>query len=120
MAAALTALAVDSHEPAALARWWHAVLGGELTVDAEGEASLRLASPPLSVDFLRVPEAKAAKNRLHLDINPVGGNQDAELERLLSLGAVRVDVGQPADARWFVLSDPEGNEFCLLRTPVSP
>jgi predicted enzyme related to lactoylglutathione lyase len=63
--------------------------------------------------FVPVPEAKAVKNRLHIDLNPSGCDQAEELERLLSLGARQVDVGQ-VDVPWVVLADPEGNEFCLL------
>jgi len=62
-----------------------------------------------------VPDGpKLTKNRLHLDIKPVNRDQAAELDRLLALGARQVDVGQGARS-WFVLADPEGNEFCLCR-----
>lgn len=63
--------------------------------------------------FLAVPEGKQAKNRLHLGLRP--DDQDAEVARLLGLGATRADVGQGADKTWVVLADPEGNEFCVLR-----
>jgi hypothetical protein len=63
--------------------------------------------------FLRVPEAKTTKNRLHLDLRPVGCGQAVELGRLLKLGARLVDIGQ-GEQDWFVLADPEGNEFCVL------
>jgi hypothetical protein len=62
--------------------------------------------------FLPVPESKTIKNRLHLDFAP--DDQDAEVARLVGLGARRVDVGQVTDAPWVVLADPEGNEFCVL------
>ena len=62
--------------------------------------------------FLRVPEAKTIKNRLHLDLRP--DDQDAEVARLLALGATRADIGQ-GQQTWVVLADPEGNEFCVLR-----
>jgi len=55
---------------------------------------------------------KPARNRLHLDVKPVNRGQQAELDRLLALGARQVDVGQ-GDQSWYVLADPEGNEFCL-------
>jgi hypothetical protein len=70
--------------------------------------------------FLLVEEAKTGKNRLHIDLRP--DVQDAEVTRLVDLGARRVDVGQ-GEAPWVVLADPEGNEFCVLRsadTTVSP
>jgi hypothetical protein len=62
--------------------------------------------------FLRVPGGKTTKNRLHIDLNPAG--QQAEVRRLLTLGARRVDIGQGDDAEWVVMADPEGNEFCVL------
>jgi len=63
--------------------------------------------------FLRVPEAKELKNRLHLDLRP--DDQAAELARFEALGARRVDVGQRVDSSWVVLADLEGNEFCILQ-----
>jgi hypothetical protein len=63
--------------------------------------------------FVTVPEAKTVKNRLHLDIRPVDGSHETEVERLIGLGARRADVGQ-GSAPWVVLADPEGNEFCVL------
>lgn len=65
--------------------------------------------------FVRVAEHKQVKNRLHLDLAPhLSDDRDAEIERLLGLGATRADVGQPADASFDVFRDPESNEFCLL------
>jgi hypothetical protein len=61
--------------------------------------------------FQAVTDQKHAKNRLHLDFRPEA--QDAEVERLIALGASRVDVGQ-GEVPWVVLADPEGNEFCVL------
>ena len=66
--------------------------------------------------FLRVPDAKAGKNRLHLDLRPA--DQAAEVARLEELGARRVDIGQ-GSVRWVVMADPDGNEFCVL-TPLAP
>jgi hypothetical protein len=66
--------------------------------------------------FVPVPEPKTIKNRLHIDVLPVGGDQAQEVERVLALGARRVDVGQGVQT-WVVLADPEGNEFCVLRDP---
>ena len=65
--------------------------------------------------FVPVAEGKAVKNRLHIDLAPhTSQDRDAEIARLERLGATRVDVGQPGDATWTVLADPEGNEFCVL------
>lgn len=67
--------------------------------------------------FLEVPDAKQLKNRVHLDLKPADGMRDEELARLLKLGAREVaDLRQPDGTGWVVLSDPEGNEFCILRS----
>jgi len=65
-----------------------------------------------------VPEAKSAKNRLHLDVRAEGSSTSEELQRLLNLGARRIDVGQGPEISWVVLADPEGNELCLLTRTV--
>ena len=120
MAARFTELIVDARDPEALARFWAAVTGWERTGTDEG--AVELADPGGGVPtlvFVPVPEAKQGKNRLHIDLNPVGCDQAEELDRLLGLGARPVDVGQGDDVTWVVLADPEGNEFCLLRTRVA-
>ena len=86
-------------------------VGGVITIAAPDGSS-----PPL--DVAAVQERKTGKNRLHLDLRADGVPTGNELERLLHLGARRVDVGQGAGVTWVVLSDPEGNEFCLLSRPV--
>ena len=113
----IAALAVDCHDPPALAHWWSRLLGGEVEVDDDGDATLRTPGG-LAVDFARVPESKTVKNRLHLDLRADGTTRDEELDRLIALGARRVDVGQGPDVSWVVLADPEGNEFCLLQRTV--
>ena len=72
------------------------------------------AGRDIALSFLPVPEEKVVKNRLHIDVSPVGMEQFEELERLRRLGAVSVDVGRGEQSS-VVLSDPEGKEFCLLR-----
>jgi len=112
-------LAVDSTDPAALATFWAETLGWRRTYEDEDEVVLEppAGSPEDGVVpdliFLRVPEDKAGKNRLHLDLRPV--DQAAEVARLEALGARRVSVGQGDDVTWVVLADPDGNEFCVLR-----
>ncbi len=115
----IQSLCIDSTDPARLAAFWRDVLGWRITHDDPDEIVLE---PPAGsradgvvpdLLFLRVPESKAGKNRLHLDLRPV--NQAAEVARLEGLGARRVDVGQGPDATWVVLADPDGNEFCVLR-----
>ena len=82
-------------------------------VDAD-EIELRPPDPAAGTAllFLRVPDGKSGKNRLHLDLRP--DDQAREVERILALGAKKVDIGQ-GEQSWVVLADPEGNEFCILR-----
>jgi Glyoxalase-like domain len=61
--------------------------------------------------FVKVPDEKVGKNRLHFDLRPA--DQAAQVERLIGLGAKPIDIGQ-GDVTWVVLADPEGNEFCVL------
>ena len=119
MAARFTELIVDAADPPALARWWADVLGWRVT--EEDDEGVEIADPGgalPTIVFGPVPEPKTAKNRLHIDVNPVGCDQDEELQRLLSMGATPADVGQGDRVTWVVLADPEGNEFCLLRRTV--
>ena|SRR5215472_4311063 len=114
---------IDCADPKRVATFWSQVLDwplkeeptGELWISSTGEES---APPPVLI-FVTVPEPKTVKNRMHLDVNPSGVDQAEELERLLSLGARRVDIGQ-GDVSWVVLADVEGNEFCLLSSRVDP
>ena len=120
MPVVISQLAVDAIDPAAQARWWREVLGGTVDDADPEEIALLPGSGLPEILFLRVPETKSVKNRLHLDVRPAdGSDQRAELRRLLDLGARRVDVGQGPDVPWVVLADPEGNEFCLLRMTPS-
>ena len=94
----------------------------ELDRDAEGciEIGPRDRGPVPTLVFNRSDDPRRGKLPLHLDVNPPDREQPAELERLLGLGARQADVGQSADVSWHVLADPEGNEFCLLRSRVDP
>ena len=113
MASRIHTVTVDCADPARLAEFWAAALGWSAGRDDGGEEAWAEpadgAAPPLL--FVRVPEEKAGKNRIHLDLAP--DDQEAEVRRLEGLGATRVDVGQ-RDVSWVVLADPEGNEFCVL------
>jgi predicted enzyme related to lactoylglutathione lyase len=105
---------VDARDPAALGRWWQEALGWSVVNNDPEEFEIRPApdrTPGLL--FVRVAEAKTLKNRLHLDFRP--DDQDEEVERMIALGAVRADIGQ-GEQSWVVLADPEGNEFCILRS----
>ena len=109
---------IDSRDPAALGRWWQEALGWEVVNADPGEFEIRPAADRLpGLLFVPVREAKAVKNRLHLDFRP--DDRDGEVERLLALGATRADVGQ-GEQSWVVLADPEGNEFCILSSGGSP
>jgi Glyoxalase-like domain len=106
---------VDARDHRALAHWWAEALGWVVVYDDDDDAEIRPApdvTPGLL--FIRVPDERVVKNRLHLDFRP--DDQAAEVRRLTGMGARRVDVGQ-GDVSWVVLADPEGNEFCVLRAP---
>ena len=103
---------VDAVDPEALAAWWREALGWVDISEPGDEPELRPTADALpGLLFVRVPEPKSVKDRLHLDFRP--DDQAAEVARLEALGATRVDVGQ-VDPSWVVLADPEGNEFCVL------
>ncbi len=130
MASRLTEISLDCHDPARLAEFWTAALDW-VVLDAEPglvEIGPVRASDQELLDAVRsgpvaptmflaaVPEDKVAKNRLHLDLSPVDRSRDEEVERLVALGATRADVGQTGEESWVVMADPEGNEFCVLRS----
>ncbi len=118
VSSSFTELAIDCADPGALAAFWCAVLGYEVrgTGADAGLVTIGSTTDPRAVTlaFAQVPEAKTVKNRLHLDLNPGDRSQEQEVERLVALGAGRVDVGQGPDDDWVVMADPEGNEFCVL------
>ena len=100
--------------PREVGLFWSAALGWPLVWDQDEETAIR--APDGTGPFITwgppvVP--KVAKNRLHLDLAPDGGRQPEEVERLVALGATRVDIGQ-GEVPWVVLADPNGNEFCVL------
>jgi Glyoxalase-like domain len=122
------AVVVDCRDFKAQSRWWAEALDWRVGFEADDEV---VVVPPHALDetrdvpplerspglvFVSVPEGKAVKNRLHIDVAPPpDGDQEAEVRRLEAMGATRVGVGQdPATATWVVMADPEGNEFCVL------
>jgi hypothetical protein len=107
----IAALAIDCHDPPELARWWGRLLGGSAEVDSDGDATLHTPDG-LTIDFLRVPEAKSVKNRLHLDLRST--DLAEATEQAVALGATRADDVYDGGG-WQVMRDPEGNEFCFLR-----
>lgn len=136
MTSRFSELVVNCRDPRALAEFWCAVLGYRVleTLDGlveigpadfladtpeafseEWKARVRAGPPAPTIVFAVVPEPKTVKNRLHIDVSPIDATHEAEVERILALGAERADVGQ-GDVSWTVLRDPEGNEFCVLRS----
>jgi predicted enzyme related to lactoylglutathione lyase len=113
---------VDSHDLELEARFWSGVLGWRITYRSDDEWAIEPPEGSPEVDvvpdilFVKVPDEKVVKNRLHFDLRPK--DQEAEVGRILALGATRADIGQ-TDVTWVVLADPEGNEFCVLR-PLDP
>jgi catechol 2,3-dioxygenase-like lactoylglutathione lyase family enzyme len=104
---------VDAADPEALGRWWTEALGWVVVNDAPDEFEIRPSPDRLpGLLFTSVPEGKVVKNRLHLDFRP--DDHEAEVARLLALGARHADVGQTGEESWVTLADPEGNEFCVL------
>ncbi|MFI2644406.1 VOC family protein [Streptomyces sp. NPDC018610] len=126
MTSRFTELVVDCRDPERLAAFWSAVLGFTVIDRSEGKVEIgswiptveevRARQMPPTLVFVRVPEDKKVKNRLHLDVSPIDGSTDEEVARLLGLGAVKVDVGQGPGRSWVVMADPEGNEFDVMRT----
>jgi predicted enzyme related to lactoylglutathione lyase len=105
-------IVVDAEDPPRLARWWAEALGYVIVSERPDEVEIRRGPDELpGILFGTVPDAKTVKNRLHFDLRP--DDQEAEVERLVDMGARPVDIGQGAPG-WVVLADPEGNEFCVL------
>jgi predicted enzyme related to lactoylglutathione lyase len=117
-------ITIDSEDPHKLAEFWASALDWKITYSDEIEVCLELldGSPEVGripdILFLKNPDKKQVKNRLHLDLRPQ--NQEAEVSRLEALGAKRIEIGQSdyPETTWVVMADPEGNEFCVLR-PLS-
>ena len=95
--------------------FWSAALGWPLVWDQDQETAIQAPGGGTKIAWGGPPERpKTGKNRLHFDLAPpVDGDQHAEVDRLISLGATRIDIGQ-GDVNWVVMADPEGNEFCVL------
>ena len=121
-------IVVDCRDMRAQAAWWADVLGWKKIFEADDEVVIvpqwvtpdRAKATPWDqvgpgLVFVPVPEGKTVKNRLHIDLAPhISDDRDAEIARLLAMGATRVDVGQTGEESWDVFADPEGNEFCVL------
>ncbi|WP_169313869.1 VOC family protein [Stackebrandtia nassauensis] len=129
MASRWNSTVIDARDPKRLARWWAEVLDYRVVFETTDmtfiadhtypklivtDTTRAFETPPVGPGllFISVGAEKHAKNRVHLDINPE--DQDAEVERLVDMGARHVDVGH-GDRHWVVLADPEGNEFCVMK-----
>jgi hypothetical protein len=121
MASRATNFCIDAHDPYAQTLWWAQVLE-DFTIDPADDMSpddeeCGLDGPDdRYLLFLKVPEPKTVKNRMHLCLQPTDRDRDEEVDRILGLGATMFDDRREGpDKGWAVLADPEGNEFCVLR-----
>ncbi|GAA4899764.1 glyoxalase/bleomycin resistance protein/dioxygenase superfamily protein [Stackebrandtia albiflava] len=110
MASRWHATVIDARDPKRLARWWAEVLGFRVSYEDTHVTAIAGDREP-GLSFVSASGDKKARNRIHLDIDP--DDQNAEVERLVDMGARRVDDGRHRTS-WIVLADPEGNEFCVL------
>lgn len=119
MASRASNFCIDAADPWAQTQWWAAVLEDFTLPEDEDQGpddeECGLVGPDgRYLLFLRVPEAKTVKNRMHLCLRPTDRSRDEEVERILALGATMYDDRRDGDRGWAVLADPEGNEFCVL------
>jgi predicted enzyme related to lactoylglutathione lyase len=109
---ALVGTIFDCHDPVRLAQFWSAALGYQIVAESAGFVAIAPTKDKYpGLAFISTEGEKTGKNRLHLDLKPA--DQDAEVARLLDLGARLADIGQ-GPVSWVVMTDPEGNEFCVL------
>ena len=120
MGCRISELVLECRDPEPLARFWCEVLDF-VVLDRVDDGSVEIGPPEgfggLQPTIILSPtdEPEKGKSRLHIEVNATDRDQDAELERLLKLGARPADIGQTGDEQWHVLTDPEGNAFCLLK-----
>lgn len=116
MSVRLHHIVIDAHDLPGQARFWTQALGWRVLSERENEIVIGTdENAPVGVCFMPVNEPKMVKNRVHLDLTSSAEERDQEIDRLLALGARRVDIGQTGAESWTVLADPEGNEFCVVR-----
>ncbi|KAA0942210.1 VOC family protein [Streptomyces apricus] len=126
MACRISELVIDAVDPERLAAFWSDVLG-YVELGREDDGSIEIGPPGAgfggpqpTLVLSPTDDPRPKKLRLHIDVNATDRDQDAELARLLALGARHADVGQTGTETWYPLADPEGNEFCLLRRRLDP
>ena len=118
MTAFVANVTFDCDDPYALAEFWSKVTGRPIAEeDKPGDEVVDVAlDGDLNLVFIKVPEPKTVKNRVHVCLRPDGTTRDVELNHLLELGAkIVANHREPDGTSWTVFVDPEGNEFCLLR-----
>lgn len=113
MSLSVHSITFDCHNPEELARFWGDALSYEVRVEEYGGIALPPDGRGPRLLFLEVPEGKTVKNRVHLDLSPDGTTREAEVERLVGLGAQEVETFEEPVGTWTVMLDPEGNEFCV-------
>jgi catechol 2,3-dioxygenase-like lactoylglutathione lyase family enzyme len=115
---------IDCAQPYELSRWWEQILGyaedpDDPNLPDHEQCLIQPVGGGPGLLFMEVPEAKSVKNRVHFDVRPTDRSRDEEVERILGLGATfiadRRGIHGPGTG-WVVLADPEGNEFCILRS----
>jgi catechol 2,3-dioxygenase-like lactoylglutathione lyase family enzyme len=112
----------DAHDPARIAAFWAEAMGwaedaADPNLPDDDECAVFSPDKSQILLFIRVPESKSIKNRVHLDVSPTNSTRDAEVERLVNLGAAIFDDRRRPDGRgWVVMQDPEGNELCVERS----
>lgn len=125
MACRVSELVLGCRDPELLAAFWCEALDFVVLEREDGEMveigpREGFGGPQPTIILSRRDEPEPGKARLHIDVNPTDRDQDAELERLLAIGARPIDVGQTGQESWHVLADPEGNAFCLLAARLDP
>jgi predicted enzyme related to lactoylglutathione lyase len=116
MPASLHHIVIDAHDLPGLAGFWAEVLGWRILSQRDREVVIGPdPTAPVGICFMPVTETKVVKNRVHLDLTTGPDERESEIERIIALGAQRVDIGQTVEESWTVLADPEGNEFCIVR-----
>jgi predicted enzyme related to lactoylglutathione lyase len=109
-------IVVDAHDLSGLAWFWTQALGWKVLSERANEIVIGTdETAPVGMCFMPVTDPKTVKNRVHVDLTSSAADRDQEIDRLLALGARRVDIGQTGTESWTVLADPEGNEFCVVR-----
>lgn len=122
MVALISHTTFDARDPYAQSLFWSEILGFQQdpldpNLPGHEECMIHSVDGTQHLLFIQVPDEKRPKNRVHLDLKPAAGSRDQELDRLLALGAQPVDDQRRQDGTgWVVLADPEGNEFCILRS----